>query len=232
MKDTRAYVTEYLDEKKKNDPNFCVVDVGGAGNPWYPRSNYIVDMNPTEGRDIICGDINNSSTWETIRSINPDFIICTHVLEDIRNPFYVMDEIQRSSPAGYISFPTKHQELTRQESIFYVGYCHHRWIYTLAGEQLRVLSKMPITKYWSSAFYLFRKICSFKMLRKRLTIRGLFWPAVGDIPWLNKKKGHEQRELGFIWEKEFVYSIVNNDYAGYNFEALADLYTLQLRDGL
>jgi hypothetical protein len=66
IKENRAYITKYLDEKRRNDPNFCIVDVGGGANPWYPRSNYIVDMNPVKGRDIICGDVNDSSTWKNI----------------------------------------------------------------------------------------------------------------------------------------------------------------------
>lgn len=232
LSESRFQVTKYLHSHLDKNPAYCIVDVGGGANPWYAHSQYVVDIVPVETRKTICGDLNDPLTWEKVRAVQPDFIICTHLLEDVRDPFFIMAEMSRSAKAGYISMPTKHQELSRQESIFYVGHCHHRWIYTLQGDVLKAIAKMPIVNYWASAFSLFRKLCSVPYLTKRLDILGLFWPAMPDLPWLDTKKGQEPRELGFIWENSFSWECINSDYAGGNYKELANLYMHELRDGL
>lgn len=232
LEENRACVASYLQKKREQDPNYTIVDIGGGANPWFPNADYVVDIVPVKNRETICGDLNDTTTWEKVRHLQPDFLICTHVLEDIRDPFFVIDEMCRSSKAGYVSTPTKHQEFSRQESIFYVGHCHHRWIYTLHNNTLKTVAKMPIVNYWASAFFLFRKLCAVPYFQRKLDILGLFWPAMPDLPWLDKRKGLEPRELGFIWEGDFEYSCINNDYAGASYKDLATLYFKELRDGL
>ena len=44
-----------------------------------------------------------------------DFCICTHTLEDIMNPLFVCEQIEKISKEGYIAFPSKYRELARIE---------------------------------------------------------------------------------------------------------------------
>jgi hypothetical protein len=62
-----------------------------------------------------------------------DFVYCRHVLEDIQNPDFALQEIIRCSKAGYIETPSPLIEITKgiDGSPFadkYAGYIHHRYI--------------------------------------------------------------------------------------------------------
>lgn len=63
-----------------------------------------------------------------------DFVYCRHVLEDIQNPDFAMNEILRiSKSGGYIETPSPLIEITKNvdSSSFasmYCGYIHHRYI--------------------------------------------------------------------------------------------------------
>jgi len=63
-----------------------------------------------------------------------DFIFCRHVLEDIQNPDFALQEIFRVSKCGgYIETPSPLIEITKDidahiSSNMYCGYMHHRYI--------------------------------------------------------------------------------------------------------
>lgn len=63
-----------------------------------------------------------------------DFIYCRHVLEDIQNPDFLLNEIIRTSKNGFFETPSPLVELTKGvdgdiiNSIHYIGYMHHRYI--------------------------------------------------------------------------------------------------------
>jgi ubiquinone/menaquinone biosynthesis C-methylase UbiE len=63
-----------------------------------------------------------------------DFVYCRHVLEDIQNPDFLLNELLRTSKNGYIEMPSPLVELTKgvdaiiNISMHYIGYMHHRYI--------------------------------------------------------------------------------------------------------
>lgn len=61
-----------------------------------------------------------------------DFLYCRHVLEDIQNPDFALNEIFRTSKQGYIETPSPLVEITKNidagVSDKYCGYIHHRYI--------------------------------------------------------------------------------------------------------
>ena len=63
-----------------------------------------------------------------------DFIFCRHVLEDIQNPDFALQEIFRSTKfGGYMETPSPLIEITKDVdannlSNMYCGYAHHRYI--------------------------------------------------------------------------------------------------------
>ena len=58
-----------------------------------------------------------------------DFALCTHVLEDLRDPIWVCSEISRIAKAGYIEVPSRIVEQSLGvEHPHYAGYYHHRWL--------------------------------------------------------------------------------------------------------
>ena len=135
----RTDIINYILSNKKNNPNYKVIDVGGSYGGWStPYVDAIVDFNNITLNNInniifFKIDITNPNDYEEILSyikINGkfDFCICTHTLEDIMNPIFVCEQIEKISNEGYISFPSKYRELSRIEGN-YRGYIHHRWIF-------------------------------------------------------------------------------------------------------
>jgi len=62
-----------------------------------------------------------------------DFIFCRHVLEDIQNPDFALNEMFRVSKGGYMETPSPLIEITKDVdshslSNMYCGYMHHRYI--------------------------------------------------------------------------------------------------------
>jgi hypothetical protein len=61
-----------------------------------------------------------------------DFAICSHTLEDIRDPLWVCGELQRVAKAGYIEVPSRLWETCRgHERPWMAGLSHHRWLIEL-----------------------------------------------------------------------------------------------------
>ena len=73
-----------------------------------------------------------------------DFSICTHTLEDLNNPLYVIDKIINISKRGLISVPSKYLELVHIEDNSHRGYYHHRYISMINNQKLLFIPKTPI----------------------------------------------------------------------------------------
>ncbi|MFA5061311.1 MAG: methyltransferase domain-containing protein [Candidatus Pacearchaeota archaeon] len=133
---------------KKDDK---VLDIGGWDKP-FNRANYVLDIQPYKTRGFHGSqggkqEFFTEKTW-IIHDISSrkklpfkdnffDFVICSHVLEDIRDPLWLCSEIKRISKRGYIEFPSIFAELTKGiDNNKYVGYYHHRWLIELKKNKL------------------------------------------------------------------------------------------------
>ena len=83
-----------------------------------------------------------------------DFVYCRHVVEDLYNPFLLMQEMSRIGKAGYIDTPSPLAEMTRgidgNESFFstkWRGYHHHRFFVWNHEGVLNFLTKYPIIEH-------------------------------------------------------------------------------------
>ncbi len=84
-----------------------------------------------------------------------DFAVCSHLLEDVRDPLAVLREISRVSRAGYIETPsraceifvrTRYPHLTRWLGRkLDVGFAHHRWYVENIHGRFRFLAKTNAT---------------------------------------------------------------------------------------
>src|SRR4051812_15068559 len=114
-------------------PDDLVLDVGGWACP-FNRANYVLDAEPYETRGFyekngltksqggekeyftketwIQRDICNKTPWP-FADKQFDFCICSHILEDIRDPLYVSSELMRVSKRGYIEVPSRVLESCR-----------------------------------------------------------------------------------------------------------------------
>jgi len=120
-----------------------VLDVGGWAVP-FPRADWILDLEAYETRGLWGYDGDRASerfsadTWvrRDICDREPwpfaggefDFAICSHTLEDVRDPLYVCSELARVAKAGYIEVPSRLEEQSWGFQGPWTGWGHHHWI--------------------------------------------------------------------------------------------------------
>jgi hypothetical protein len=144
------------------EPTFRVLDVGGGCAPC-ARADYVLDILPFDQAayyQIWGGDTMRftKETW-IVRDIchrEPwpfpdkyfDYVICSHTLEDIRDPVWVCSELTRVSKAGYIETPSRLAETSygfEGQGNRLAGAQHHHWILDIFEEKLRVTFKSAWT---------------------------------------------------------------------------------------
>ncbi|CAE7257363.1 OS5_229L [Symbiodinium natans] len=82
-----------------------------------------------------------------------DFVVTSHVLEDLREPSTVVRLLPMIAKAGFVAVPSKFYELTYQDDTpdpdslglrrKYRGCIHHHWIYTVQNDTLLAVPKLP-----------------------------------------------------------------------------------------
>lgn len=124
-------------------PGAKVLDVGAWAVP-FSRADWVLDVAPYETRGewgydgSPAEDRFSAETWVTrdICDREPwpfedgffDFAICSHTLEDVRDPIYVCSELSRVARAGYVETPSRLWEQTWGLQGEFVGFSHHRWL--------------------------------------------------------------------------------------------------------
>jgi hypothetical protein len=208
---SRADVLAYIRAKKAELSSFRVIDVGGGVHSWcIDNIDALVDMNPSldEGSiiQVFKGDINEKDVWcdislyiENNGGVKFDFCVCTHTLEDIRNPLFVCQQMEHIAEAGYIAVPSKHVELSRFEfgPNCHRGYIHHRWIFDIRVESKTNENKATLVGY------------------PKLTI-------VEHMAELDKVASRQQdvADLNLYWHHHIGLRLCNNDYMGPNAHAV------------
>ncbi len=122
----------------------------GPGYVPFPRATMSVDYRPVPVTTdkLISVDLNTSPLPFETKSY--DFIYCRHVIEDMHNPFQLIDEMSRVGKAGYIETPSPIAEMCRGvdgSSPPFRGYHHHRYVCWNHDNELRLISKYPIIEY-------------------------------------------------------------------------------------
>lgn len=135
-----------------------VLDVGGAREPSR-LATHMLDIVPREEARVLWGqDLPEyappAEHWfvHDICSSDPfpfpdkffDFVLCSHTLEDVRDPVRVCRELSRVGKAGYVETPSPLVELTRgmdPTGRRWVGYSHHRWLVDVQDGELVLLFK-------------------------------------------------------------------------------------------
>lgn len=134
--------------------SYLVLDVGG-GAYLCARADYVIDIQPYVGGGgdrYLEGNLPKTwgdgkarfteDTWivQDICARSPwpfpdkffDFSICSHTLEDVRDPIWVCSELIRVSKRGLIETPSRLYETSFGiESDYFAGAGHHRWIVEL-----------------------------------------------------------------------------------------------------
>ena len=120
-----------------------VLDVGGWACPL-SRADAVLDLMPYATRGLYgwAGDPGaerfSAETWvqHDICAREPfpfaddafDLVVCSHTLEDVRDPVWVASELSRVGRAGYVEVPSRLQEQSWGVNGNYVGWSHHYWL--------------------------------------------------------------------------------------------------------
>jgi len=133
-----------------------VLDVGGGARP-FSRADCVLDAIAYESRgelgyngdpaqerfdaaSWVQRDICDREPWP-FADREFDFAVCSHTLEDVRDPVYVAAELQRVAAAGYIEVPAVREELTYGIQGPWVGWGHHRWLVFVGESGLEFVFK-------------------------------------------------------------------------------------------
>jgi hypothetical protein len=132
-----------------------VLDVGGWGRP-FPRADWVIDMKDHESRGLYGSEPGGperfaAETWvqRDICDAEPwpfhddqfDFVVCSHTLEDVRDPVRVCAEIARVGKAGYIETPSRLEEQSYGFQGPWVGWGHHHWLVESDGDTIEFVFK-------------------------------------------------------------------------------------------
>ncbi|HEX8105071.1 MAG TPA: methyltransferase domain-containing protein [Solirubrobacteraceae bacterium] len=135
-----------------------VLDVGGWARP-FPRADWVLDLMPHATRGMLGSDGPgperfSERTWveRDICAREPwpfadgqfDFAICSHTLEDVRDPVHVCQELQRVARAGYVEVPSRLEEQAYGIQGPWVGWGHHHWLIEPADGGLAFVFKPHI----------------------------------------------------------------------------------------
>lgn len=174
-------------------PTDLVLDVGGWACP-FNRAQYILDAEPFETRGYyrtfggppsqggekewfanetwVQRDICDRTPWP-FGDKQFDFVVCSHTLEDIRDPLWVCSELIRVGKRGYIEVPSREWETCRGlERPGQVGLSHHRWLIDITGQHLTFLQKLHmIHAHWRFSF----PVSHVRSLRPEEFVQWLWW---------------------------------------------------------
>lgn len=204
-----------------------VLDVGGGKNSW--AKDFVTDIMDIDNifcpnKKVWAGDINELEIWKTFKSKEFDFAICTHTLEDIRNPFLVTAQMSRVAKAGFVAVPNRFQEMFAMEDLRYRGYWHHRWIFLVENQFFVAIPKLIP----ASINFAVRPKIKLQVNKKFREYRGIrFNPGI-ILKRLGKSKKpfivpkivenshftkHGSHELSLLWVNDLNTKFANRDYA-------------------
>lgn len=150
--ESRERITASLGEDE------VVLDVGGGGRP-FARADLVLDIMPYEDRGLYGEPDPERERFDVdgwlVRDIcdrepfpfadnEIDFSVCSHTLEDIRDPIWVCSELSRISKRGYVEVPSRLQEQSYGVHGPWVGWSHHRWLIDRVGDRLEFVGKPAV----------------------------------------------------------------------------------------
>jgi hypothetical protein len=148
----RKHVLNHIRQKKISNPNYKVIDIGGFSDytEWsYPVVDYIVNFDKCEipGKEVFAFNLNFETQWAEILNFVDqngkfDFCICSHTLEDLALPSVALQKMPQIAKEGFVATPSKFRELSKVGDQSWLGYIHHRWIFTFKDGIYLALPKL------------------------------------------------------------------------------------------
>ena len=131
-------------------PDDLVLDVGGGFSP-FARADWVLDLLPYDERRAAPDERFTRDTWVQRDACDRepwpfphgrfDFAICSHTLEDVRDPVFVCSELRRVARAGYVEVPSRLEEQSWGVVGPWVGWSHHRWLVDVTDGGIEFVAK-------------------------------------------------------------------------------------------
>lgn len=194
-----------------------IIDVGGGKEKHiadkFQFITAVADLLPppsqSKSGDLkwFSGDLNLPEVWAEILEYVEveglfDFAICTHTLEDLRNPLLTAKMLPRIAKAGLVTFPSINAE-ARKFELFgsYRGWRHHRWLHRAVVAEDGTPRILAIPKLALFEGKHFSRLASWKEL---------------------------EEELWFEWDSDLPYELFQNDHLGPDEWSFYENYTEQI----
>ncbi len=169
----RDFIKEFV-KTARSKSHYKVLDVGGGADSWAKDfADATLDIMFEDPNDPfqISGDLFDSNTWKQFADERFDLVILSHILEDIRDPFYLIEQAFKISKKIFVSVPHKTLEFRKIESFAFAGFHHHRYIFSSDGENLYVTPKTSLTNAWLSSPSFIEKFAIYsKIVRNKFEI--------------------------------------------------------------
>jgi len=145
-------------------PDDVVLDIGGWYRP-FTRADWVMDLMPFQtrgegGSDGAGAERFTAASWiqRDICDRQPypfgdkeiDFVICSHTLEDVRDPVWVCSEMTRIARAGYVEVPSRLEEQTYGFQGPWAGWGHHRWLIDVSDVAIELVFKHHVLHHRAS----------------------------------------------------------------------------------
>ncbi|HEX8066660.1 MAG TPA: class I SAM-dependent methyltransferase [Thermoleophilaceae bacterium] len=130
-----------------------VLDVGGGARP-FERADWVLDLVAYDDRAPAANapaERFTRATWVSRDACDRepwpfedgrfDFAICSHTLEDVRDPVWVCSELCRVARAGYVEVPSRLEEQSWGVVGPWVGWSHHRWLADVSPGRIEFVHK-------------------------------------------------------------------------------------------
>jgi hypothetical protein len=138
-----------------------VLDIGGWADPL-GRADWVMDVMPYSTRGLYAREgwiaprdepeRFSLETWieRDVCDREPfpfadkeiDFAVCSHTLEDLRDPLWVCSELIRVAKAGYLEVPSRLEEQSWGVNGEFVGWSHHRWLIDVSEDRIEFVVKL------------------------------------------------------------------------------------------
>ncbi|MGH2987409.1 MAG: hypothetical protein ACRDLO_12080 [Solirubrobacterales bacterium] len=168
-----------------------VLDVGGWASPW-ERADWVIDLMPYATRGLYgasdpATERFGAETWVERDFCDREpwpfaddqfaFAVCSHTLEDVRDPVFVCAELNRVARAGYLEVPSRLEEQSWGVIGPYVGWSHHRWLVDVGRDRIEFVAK-PHVVHANPAFHFPAGVAATLSPEER--IQSLFWSGGFD----------------------------------------------------
>jgi len=133
-----------------------ILDVGGCVNP-YKGATHIIDVLPRPSKldqkiEYTQKDVCQGK-WP-YEDKEFDMVYCSNLLEDVKDPIHVCNELMRVAKKGTIIVPSPWIECRKGVDVWpgnehYAGFVHHRWICFYENNTLVFMQKTPISTVYN-----------------------------------------------------------------------------------